>query len=79
MNQAKIALNKLPIGQKATVLNLTSSGTQRRRMLDLGLVSGTMVEAVQKSPAGDPVAYFFRGTMIALREEDAGKIIVQPC
>ena len=55
---------------------LMAKGSERRRMLDLGLVSGTEIEAVQKSPAGDPVAYLIRGAVIALRNEDAGKILV---
>ncbi len=46
-------------------------------MLDLGLVNGTPVEALQKSPSGDPTAYFIRGAVIALRSEDAGKILVE--
>lgn len=48
-------------------------------MLDLGLVNGTNVESLHKSPSGDPVAYYIRGSVIALRNEDAGKIFVQLC
>ncbi len=33
----------------------------KRRLLDLGLTRDTVVEAVQKSPAGDPIAYLVRG------------------
>lgn len=77
MNQNYIPLNKLPVGQKATVASLLSKGTERRRMLDLGLVRGTTIEALQKSPSGDPIAYFIRGAVIALRDEDACKILIQ--
>lgn len=45
-------------------------------MLDFGMITGTSIEAVQKSPAGDPVAYFVRGTLIAIRSEDAKKCLV---
>ena len=72
-----IPLNLLPIGETGIVQKLLSTGTQRRRMLDLGLVTGTPVEALQKSPSGDPTAYFIRGAVIALRSEDAGKILVE--
>jgi len=72
-----LSLNQLPIGEKAQVLLLALDGTNRRRMLDLGLIEGTCVEALQKSPSGDPTAYFIRGTVIALRKEDTQKIIVQ--
>lgn len=71
------SLNHLPIGQKGQVFSLISNGKERRRMLDLGLVQGTTVEALQKSPSGDPVAYFIRGAVIALRQEDAQKVLIK--
>ncbi|WHH57865.1 FeoA family protein [Petroclostridium sp. X23] len=77
MNENFIPLNFLPLGKKAKVKALTSDGTIRRRMLDLGLISNTEVEAVQKSPAGDPIAYHIRGAVIALRSEEASKILVE--
>jgi len=46
-------------------------------MLDLGLICGTRVEALQKSPSGDTVAYKIRGAVIALRSEEASQIIVE--
>ncbi len=76
-NEGYIPLHFLPLGQKARVKKLTSDGTSRRRMLDLGLIIDTVVEAVLKSPAGDPVAYDIRGAVIALRSEEASKIMVQ--
>ncbi len=46
-------------------------GSQRRRLLDLGVVKGTEIEAELVSAAGDPVGYRIRGALIALREEQA--------
>lgn len=77
MSKQYISLNTLPLGKKAKVRALTSEGNIRRRMLDLGLVSDTIVEALQKSPSGDPVAYQIRGAVIALRSEEASKILVE--
>lgn len=77
MNENIIPLNILPIGRKAKVKKLTSDGIIRRRLLDLGLISDTEVEALQKSPSGDPVAYHIRGAVIALRSEEASKIMVE--
>ncbi len=71
-------LNHLAIGERAQVLSLSANGKERRRLLDLGLISGTVVEALQRSPSGDPVAYLIRGAVIALRGEDAEKILVSP-
>ncbi len=72
----QIALNQLPIGKKANVQLLTSDGTTRRRMLDLGVVDGTEIEPLYKSPSGNPVAYLIRGAVIALRSDVSEKIIV---
>lgn len=77
MNENFIPLNSLPIGRKGKVKVLISDGTIRRRMLDLGLIYDTEVEALQKSPSGDPIAYYIRGAVIALRYEEASKILVE--
>lgn len=71
-------LAQLREGQSARVAGLQLSGSMRRRLQDIGLIEGTTVQCVQKSPAGDPVAYFIRGALIALRTEDSGKVLVTP-
>ena len=58
---------------------LLTEGGMRRRMQDIGLIEGTEVECVQKSPAGDPVAYRIRGALIALRAEDSARVLVTGC
>lgn len=77
MNERVIPLNLLPLGRIGKVKALTADGIVRRRMLDLGLIANTPVEAMQKSPSGDPTAYFIRGAVIALRSEEAEKILVE--
>lgn len=72
-----IPLNKLSIGQKAKVTDIMYEGISRRRLLDLGLICDTMVEALMISPSGDPKAYSIRGTVIALRSEEASNILVE--
>ena len=61
----------------ATVVKLETEGELRHRLMDIGLVEGTTVECVRKSPAGDPKAYLIRGAVIALRNEDAATVIVE--
>jgi ferrous iron transport protein A len=48
-----------------------------RRLIDLGLVRGTRVTCVLKSPAGDPCAYLIRGALIALRRADADGVALE--
>ena len=54
-----------------TKKQINCNGNIRRRLLDLGLVRGTKITPVFKSPSGDPTAYEIRKTLIALRKEDS--------
>ena len=65
------SLDKLDINKCAKIHSLNCNGDLRRRLLDLGLVNGTNITAVLKSPAGNPIAYEARGSIIALRKEDS--------
>ena len=71
-------LASLTEGECARVLGIHPAlqGPQRRRLLDLGLVPGTRVEAELRSAAGDPVAFRVRGALIALRRDQARWILV---
>ena len=71
-------LSELPRGAYARVLNISSGGGMRSRLYDLGLIEGTTVSCVQKSPLGDPSAYLIRGAVIALRCEDSSCVRVAP-
>lgn len=69
-------MNALNVGETAKVVRLMNNGSMRRRLQDIGLVEGTEIACVLKSPSGDPVAYQIRGAVIALRSEDSSKIVV---
>ena len=43
-------------------------------MLDLGIIRGTKITPVLKSPSGDPTAFEIRGATVAIRKEDASLI-----
>lgn len=71
------SLSEIPVGSHALVTGINAEGLTRRRLLDLGLVPGTRVEVVRRSPLGDPVAYNIRGALIALRREEASRVSVK--
>ena len=73
-------LHSLKPGQSGTVASLSPRlrGAERRRMMDLGVLPGTVIRAEITSPAGDPTAYRIRGALIALRREQADFICIQP-
>lgn len=70
-------LTNLDIGHKGKIVNITARGNQRRRLLDLGLIPETTVEAKRKSPSGDPIAYLIRGTVLALRKEETNLVNIK--
>ena len=72
----EIHLDNLPLGTYGRVETLNCEGAIRRRLLDLGIVQGTKILPILKSPSGDPTAFLIRGSLIALRKEDANFIIV---
>lgn len=72
-----LTLNKVNEGEIVEVSKLLSNGSMRRRLQDIGLVKGTKVTCIQRSPFGDPTAYLIRGAVIAIRAEDSSNILVK--
>lgn len=70
------SLAELRPGQQAQVKALLSTGSIRRRLLDIGLIENTEVECLGRSPSGDPSAYYIRGAVIALRAEDSKNVLI---
>ncbi|PKM90869.1 MAG: ferrous iron transport protein A [Firmicutes bacterium HGW-Firmicutes-12] len=77
MSSSFIPLHLLPTGSFGRIKELRAQDNLRRRMLDLGLISNTLVESLRRSPSGDPTAYQIRGAVIALRSEEAANIFVE--
>lgn len=73
-----MTLDQLGTDEPAVVVALGCQGPGRRRLMDLGLLPGTEIVAAMASPLGDPVAYRVRGSMIALRREQARTVVVMP-
>ena len=69
-------LDKLEVGESAFIDSLNITGNFRRRLLDLGIIKGSEITALYKSPAKNPTAYFIKGTVIAIRDEDAKNILL---
>lgn len=70
-------LNRLHEGQSAMIKELCVTGALRRRLLDFGMIQGTQVACLRKSPLGSPVIYLLRGTMLAIRATDGAQIRVE--
>lgn len=72
-----LRLSSLREGESAYVTEVEAEPAMGRRLTDLGLVPGTRVKCVLRSPAGDPCAYLIRGAIIALRRTDAERVALE--
>jgi DtxR family Mn-dependent transcriptional regulator len=72
-------LSDLPDKTPAEIVALDDAcqGFTRRRLLDLGMTPGARLEPEMRNFFGDPRAYRVRGTLIALRREQAAQIWVK--
>lgn len=68
-------LKLLEIGEEAFIENILLEQDLKKRLYDLGFLKGSKVKCILKSPFNDPIAYFLKGTTIALRADIAEKII----
>jgi DtxR family Mn-dependent transcriptional regulator len=75
-----VRLSELEQHRRAEVVGLDDAcqGFSRRRLMDLGFTEGAFVKPFLKTFAGDPRAYDVRGTLVALRNDQAVQVLVRP-
>ena len=71
------SLWQAPVGSLCKVKKINLNKAEKERILDLGMIPGTDIKVLQKSPLGDPTAYLIRGSVIALRSEYTKKITIE--
>ena len=71
-------LGKIPENRSARIAALRLSGGMRRRLRELGFIVGTRIICLHRVSDGASAAYLVRGTVIALRRNDAERIEVLP-
>jgi len=76
--ETAVRLSSLKSDETARVAGISKEcrGENRRRLLDLGFVRGAEIEIDLESPMKNPVAYSIKGTSIALRKDQASKILI---
>src|SRR5690606_30129687 len=72
-------LSGLQENETAKIIGISreSRGDSRRRLLDLGFVKGADIKIDLINPLGEPHAYLIKGTSIALRKDQAAKILIK--
>lgn len=73
-----VSLRDIKPGKKAKVVAVGGNGETRRRIVDMGMTPGTLVEVERIAPLGDPMEIKVKGYHLSLRMEEAGTVSVEP-
>ena len=72
-------LSELQMGETGIILKVKGRGAFRKRILEMGFVSGKNVTAVKAAPLNDPVEYTIMGYNVSLRKNEAMLIEISKC
>ena len=70
-------LNDVRPGERCKVVKITSKGNLFKRITEMGLTTGTVIEVERVAPLGDPVEMKVKGYHLSLRKDEASKIEVE--
>ncbi|SFV75634.1 FeoA family protein [hydrothermal vent metagenome] len=70
-------LSDLKEGQKAIIKEIGDIGELKQRLYELGIICKEPLEIVRVAPFGDPIQIRVENNNIAIRKEEAKKILVE--
>lgn len=71
-------LSELKTGEIGVIVKVTGHGGFRKRIVEMGFISGKKVEVLLNAPLKDPVKYKVMGYEVSLRHSEADMIEVVP-
>ena len=72
-----MTLDELKQGKKGIIEGLEISGMTLQRLISLGFTPGAELSVVRKAPLLDPFDISICGSLVAVRKDEAKKIIVK--
>ena len=69
-------LNDLKMNENGYLKKINSNINLKKRLLDLGFITNTLITPVLINTSGDSRAYEIRGCLIAIRNKDAKNIYI---
>jgi len=72
-----LTLNNVPLNITVRIESIKREFENKERLAEIGFTKNCEITPVHLSPLGDPTAYCLRGTIIALRKEDAQNVVVR--
>ena len=71
-----MSLAQMKLGGRGIVLDIAPSHLSAK-LIELGFVSGSIVEVVFQAPLRDPIAVDLNGCLISLRLDEAINVLVE--
>ena len=72
-----MTLRELKPGQQGRVTSVGTSGSMKRRIMDMGVTPGVEIKVIKVAPLGDPIEVNVRGYELSLRKDEAAQIMVE--
>lgn len=66
----------LRFGEIGTINDIDQNNPSFRRLLEIGFTPGQKIELINTSVFNDPIAFSIRGSLIAIRKNEADCIII---
>jgi DtxR family transcriptional regulator, Mn-dependent transcriptional regulator len=73
----QVPLSELKKGQEAIIVKVGGEGAVKRRMMDMGVVTGSAISVIRVAPFGDPIEFSIKGYSLSLRKSEASDILVE--
>ncbi len=70
-------LDEMERGERGKVIEISSCGSLRSRIMDMGIVRGAEIEMVRRAPLGDPLEFLLKGYKLTLRKVEAANVLLE--
>lgn len=72
-----LTLDRLKEGEKGQIVKVGGAGAIKRRIRDMGVTTGSLVEVIRLAPLGGPMEVKVKGYRLTLRREEAADVSVR--
>ena len=73
----ELPLTDMNAGEKGVILKIKGDSILRKRLLDMGLTRGALIEVIRRAPLGDPIEFLIKNYHLTLRKKDGKQVIVR--
>lgn len=75
--RTSVKMKDLKPGQKGKVLKISAQGAANKRLVEMGVTVGSVIEVERVAPLGDPVDIKVKGYHLSLRKNEAEGIEIE--